>query len=114
MEVVGIPSSLEYDLLEPTVYRILHHTGVNVSGNKIEACYQLGKNSRVNISMAVCVFTMEDSGMKPRKCGTRKKRFLILLLTLWCRNFVESQSFQIDLGDLCKTETVPCHKFPHQ
>ena len=45
VEVVGIPSSVEHDQLEPTVCRILHHIGVNISGDKIEACHQLGKNS---------------------------------------------------------------------
>ena len=38
VEVVGIPSSVEHDQLEPTVCRILHHIGVNISGVKIEAC----------------------------------------------------------------------------
>ena len=37
-------TSVEYDQLEPTVSRILHHIGVNISGNKIEACHRLGKN----------------------------------------------------------------------
>ena len=45
MEVVVIPSSVEHDQLEPTVCRILHHIGVNISGDKIEACHQLSKNS---------------------------------------------------------------------
>ena len=31
--------------LEPPVCRILYHIGVNVSGDKIEACYGLGENS---------------------------------------------------------------------
>ena len=44
-EVVGIPSSVEHYQLEPTVCRILHHIGVNVSGDKIEACHRLGRNS---------------------------------------------------------------------
>ena len=42
---MGIPSSVERDQLELTVCRILHHIGVNISGNKIEACHRLGKNS---------------------------------------------------------------------
>ena len=45
VEVVGIPSLVEHDQLEPTVCRILHHIGVNISGDKIEACHRLGKNS---------------------------------------------------------------------
>ena len=44
VEVVGIPSSVELDQLQPTVWRILHHIGVNISGDKIEACHRLGKN----------------------------------------------------------------------
>ena len=42
---MGTPSSVEHDQLEPTVHRILHHIGVNISGDKIEACHRLGKNS---------------------------------------------------------------------
>ena len=49
VEVVGIPSSVEHDQLEPTVCRILHHIGVNISGDKIEACHRLGKNSNGTI-----------------------------------------------------------------
>ena len=37
VEVVDIPSSAEHDQLEPTICRILHHIGVNISGNKTEA-----------------------------------------------------------------------------
>ena len=37
--------SVEHDQLEPIVCRILHHIGVNISGDKIEACHRLGKNS---------------------------------------------------------------------
>ena len=44
-EVVGILSSVEHDQLEPTVFIILHHIGVNISWIKIEACHRLGKNS---------------------------------------------------------------------
>ena len=44
VEVVGISSLVEHDQLEPTVCRILHHIGVNISGDKIEACHQLSKN----------------------------------------------------------------------
>ena len=44
VEVVGTPSSVEHNQLEPTVWRILHHIGVNISGSKIEACHQLSKN----------------------------------------------------------------------
>ena len=44
VEVVGISSLVEHDQLEPTVCRILHHIGVNISGDKIEACHRLGKN----------------------------------------------------------------------
>ena len=45
MEVAGIPSSVEHHQLDPTVCRILHHIGVNISVDKIEACHRLGKNS---------------------------------------------------------------------
>ena len=45
VEVVGIPSPVEHDQLDPTVCRILHYIGVNISGDKIEACHRLGKNS---------------------------------------------------------------------
>ena len=45
VEVVGIPSSVEHDQLEPTVCRILHHIGVNIFGDKIEVCHRLGKTS---------------------------------------------------------------------
>ena len=45
VEVGRIPSSVEHDQLEPTICRILHHIGVNISGNKIEACHRMGKNS---------------------------------------------------------------------
>ena len=44
VKVAGITSSVEHDQLEPTVCRILHDIGVNISGDKIEACHQLGKN----------------------------------------------------------------------
>ena len=39
VEVVGIPPSVEHDQLEPTVCRILHHIGVNISEDKIETCH---------------------------------------------------------------------------
>ena len=45
VEAVGIPSSVEHEQLEPTVCRILHHIGVNIPGDKIEACHRQGKNS---------------------------------------------------------------------
>ena len=83
----------------------LHHIGVNISGDKIEACHRLGKNSDRTIVefssrkdcddtvllwwyhkltstfqqeqscllMTACVLIVEDYGMKPRNCGTRKK-----------------------------------------
>ena len=44
-EVVGIPCSVEHDQLGSTVCRILHHIGVNISGDQIEACNRLGENS---------------------------------------------------------------------
>ena len=47
MEVVGIPFSVKQ--LEPTACRILYHIDVNISGDKIEVCHQLGKNSDRNI-----------------------------------------------------------------
>ena len=37
--VVDIYSSVEHDQLEPIVCVILHHIGVNISGDKIEACH---------------------------------------------------------------------------
>ena len=43
VEVVGIPSLVEHDQLEPTVCRILNHIDLNISGDKIEACHRLGK-----------------------------------------------------------------------
>ena len=48
-EVMGIPSSVEHDQLEPILCRILHHIGVNISGDKIEACHQLDENSEKTI-----------------------------------------------------------------
>ena len=39
VDVVGIPSSVEQDQLEPTVCRTLYHIGVNISRDKIEACH---------------------------------------------------------------------------
>ena len=45
VEVVGIPSSVEHDRLDPTVCRILRHIEVNISVDKIEACHWLDKNS---------------------------------------------------------------------
>ena len=43
MEVVGIPFSVKQ--LEPTACSILYYIDVNISGDKIEACHRLGKNS---------------------------------------------------------------------
>ena len=37
VDVVRIPSSVEHDELEPTISKILHHIGVNISEDKIEA-----------------------------------------------------------------------------
>ena len=45
VEIVGITFSVKHDQLEPTVCRILHHIGVNITGVKVEACHWLGKNS---------------------------------------------------------------------
>ena len=45
MEVVNIPSSAEHDQLETTICRILHHIGVNISGDKTETCHRLVKNN---------------------------------------------------------------------
>ena len=45
VEIVGIPPSVEHDELEPTVCRILHHIGGNISGDKTEACHRLDENS---------------------------------------------------------------------
>ena len=62
VEIVGIPSAVEHDQLEPTACRILHHIGVNISGYKIEACHGLGKNSDRTIakfsSRKYCEHTM--------------------------------------------------------
>ena len=41
MDVVDISSSVEHDQIEPTLCRIPHHIGANVSRNKIEACHRL-------------------------------------------------------------------------
>ena len=45
VEVVGIPSLVEHDQFEPTVCRIMHHIGENISRDKIEVCHRLGKNN---------------------------------------------------------------------
>ena len=45
VEIVGITFSVKHDQVEPTVCRILHHIGVNITGVKVEACHWLGKNS---------------------------------------------------------------------
>ena len=37
VDVVRIPSSVEHDELELTISKILHHIGVNISEDKIEA-----------------------------------------------------------------------------
>ena len=42
-EVVGLPSSIEYKDLEPTVCRVLQHIGVAITGECIEACHRLNK-----------------------------------------------------------------------
>ena len=78
---------------------ILHNIGVNISGYKIEAGHRLGKNTdkttikfscrkdcehtmrvktdlkdldATELDLSVCVLIIEDCGMKPRNCGTRK------------------------------------------
>ena len=45
VEVVGIPSLVEHDQFEPTVCRIMHHIGENISRDKIEVCHRLGKSN---------------------------------------------------------------------
>ena len=60
VEVVGIPSSVEHDQLEPTVCRILHHIVANISGDKIEACHRLGKNRKSKEN--IIIFTVMCSG----------------------------------------------------
>ena len=44
-EVVGLPSSIEDKDLEPTVCRVLQHIGVGITGEGIEACHRLNKQS---------------------------------------------------------------------
>ena len=108
VKVVGIPSSVDHDQLEPAVRRILHHIDLNISGDIIEGCRWLGESiSRTIVKFSIrkdCEHTMhgkkdlkdvdatdldllagtiiEDFGMKPRNCRTRKKYFLILLLMI--------------------------------
>ena len=43
--VVGIPLSIKDKELEPTVCRKLQHTGVDITGERIEACHRLNKQS---------------------------------------------------------------------
>ena len=45
VEVVGLPSSIEYKDLEPTVCRVLQHIGVAITGECIEVCHRLNKQS---------------------------------------------------------------------
>ena len=45
VEVVGLPSSIEDKDLEPTVCRVLQHIGVGITGEGIEACHRLNKQS---------------------------------------------------------------------
>ena len=45
VEWVGLPSSIEDKELEPTVCRVLQHTGVDITGESIEACHSLNKQS---------------------------------------------------------------------
>ena len=44
-EVVGLPSSIEDKDLEPTVCRVLQHIDVGITGEGIEACHRLNKQS---------------------------------------------------------------------
>ena len=43
--VVGLPSSIEDKELEPTVCRVFQHIGVDITGERIEACHHLKKQS---------------------------------------------------------------------
>ena len=45
VEVVGLPSSIEDKDLEPTICRVLQHIGVGITGESIEACHRLNKQS---------------------------------------------------------------------
>ena len=45
VEVVGLSSSIEDKEFEPTVCRILQHIGVDITGERIEACHRLNKQS---------------------------------------------------------------------
>ena len=43
--VVRLPSSIEDKDFAPTVCRVLHHIGVGITGEGIEACHRLKKQS---------------------------------------------------------------------
>ena len=45
VEVMGLPSSIDDKDLEPTVCRVLQHVGVDITGEGIEACHRLNKQS---------------------------------------------------------------------
>ena len=45
VEVVGLLSLIEDKDLEPTVCRVLQHIGVGITGEGIEACHRLNKQS---------------------------------------------------------------------
>ena len=45
VEVVGLPSSIEDKDLEPTVFRVLQHIAVGITGKGIEACHPLNRQS---------------------------------------------------------------------
>ena len=45
VEVQGLPSSIEDKELEPTVCWVLPHIGVGITGERIEACHRLNKQS---------------------------------------------------------------------
>ena len=45
VEVVGLPSSIEEEELEPTVCWVLQHIGVDITGISIKACHRLKKQS---------------------------------------------------------------------
>ena len=72
-------SSVKHGQLEPIVWGILQHIGVNISGGKIEACHRLGKNN----DRTIAKFSVSTERVS-------KKIQKILMLLTW--TFQEGQS----------------------
>ena len=45
VEVMGLPLLIEDKKVEPTVCRVLQHIGVDITGESIEGCHRLIKQS---------------------------------------------------------------------